>query len=187
MPSHLPLVTMKPSLLMLLRTNQSITPTKALLGLFSLTHLIFSLRAESRVSKVLKVKKVIRATKVSKAFKDHKASKVPKVSRVSKAPRATKVKKAIKVTRSLGTKFQHRRAKNSKVKRAIKAIPVILESTTVQLSLKSTKRNSFGSTLQKKNQLPQSTLPTFQAFKRNLTLKSNFQLKLLKEPNFSLL
>nr|DAT87640.1 MAG TPA: hypothetical protein [Caudoviricetes sp.] len=158
---------------------------KVLHGLFSLTHLIFSLRAESRVSKVLKVKKVTRATKVYKVSKDHKVSKVLKASRVSKAPRATRETKAIKVTRSLGTKSQHRRAKNSKVKKVTKAILVILVSITVQLNLKSIKRNWFGLTLQKKNQLPQSTSLTFLAFKRNSILKSNFQPKSQKELNSS--
>ena len=185
MPSHLPLVTMKPSLPMLQKTNQSITPTKALLGHFSLMRLIFSLRAESKVNKVLKEKKVTKATKVSKASKDHKVFKALKVSRASKVPRATRAIKATKATRSLGTKSRHRRAKNSKVKRATKAILVILVFTTAQLNPKSTKRNLFGLIHQKKNQLLPLTLLTSLDFNKNLILKFNSQPKSQKGLNSS--
>lgn len=185
MPSHLPLVTMKPSLLMLLRTSQSITPTKALLGHFFLMRLIFSLRAESKVSKGLKERKVTKATKASRVSKARKVSKALKVSKVSKVPRVTRETKAIKATRSLGTKSRHRRAKNSKVKRATKAILVILASTTVQLNPKSTKRNLFGLIHQKKNQLLPLTLLTSLDFNKNLILKFNSQPKSQKELNSS--
>nr|DAH62998.1 MAG TPA: hypothetical protein [Bacteriophage sp.] len=142
-------------------------------------------RAENRVKKAIRATRATKVTKVSKEFKDRKAFKALKVFKAFKALKVTKVTREIRVTHLLGTKFQHQHAKNSKVKRVTKAIQVILVSTTAQLSLKSTKRNSSGSILQKKNQLLQSTLLTFLAFKRNLTLKSNFQPKSLKELNSS--
>ena len=102
---------------------------KALLGLFSLMRLTFSLRAESKVNKVLKEKKAIKATKAFRVFKELRVIKETKVT---------------KATRLLGMKFQRLRVKNSKVRKAIKVILAILVFIMVQLSQKLIKRSLFG-------------------------------------------
>ena len=144
MPSLLLLVTMKLFSLTSQKTNQFIILMKVLLGLFLLMHLIFSSRAESKVSKVPKVRKVTRVTKAFKAFKDLKVSKVLKVSRASKELKVIKETKVTKVTRSLGVKFQRLRVKNSKVRKATKVILAILVFIMDQPSQKLIKRNLFG-------------------------------------------
>ena len=70
--------------------------TQALPGLFSAMLLVFSLHAESGVSKVLKVKKVTRVIKASRVSKARKVSKVLKVSKASRAQKATKETRATK-------------------------------------------------------------------------------------------
>lgn len=144
MPSPLLLAMTKLFLLTSQKTNQFIILMKVLLGLFSLMRLTFSLHAESKVSRVPKVRKVTRVTKAFKVSKGRKASKVLKASRAFKELKAIKETKATRATLSLGMKSQQLRARNSKVKRVIKATLAILVFIMVQLSQKLTKKNSFG-------------------------------------------